>query len=198
MDVRAELTHALDNVEGPPAQPPNELLASATRRVRIRRRQRSGLGAAALLGVAAMVVTVSSERQFSEPTDSGSVSVASPGELPKGEVPAGLLPMLRECGATIDPADNRVYVADGAKVLQRVDDVVDPAVARHSIALEVRLAAGQIRWVGAGWQGSALGAACDDPSKPVQSRPHPSGPDPQRTFDEFVADWWDGNGMKVQ
>lgn len=198
MDVRTELIHALDRIQEPPAQPPSELLAAAARSVQSRRRRRSGLGVAAILGVATLAASASAQGWFSDTTDSDLVSVASPGELPTGEVPADLLPMHRLCGAIIDPTDNRVYLADGAKVLRRADDVVDPAVAPHSIALEVRLASGQIRWIGAGWVGSTMGGGCDDPSKPDTSRPHSSKPAPQRTFDDFVENLWDGNGMKVQ
>jgi hypothetical protein len=193
MNIRDELTQALDTIKEPPDQPPEALLAVAARRARTRRLRRSGLGVAALLGVGTLAISATAQGWFADATNPSEVSVAAAGEFPTGEVPAEFDDILRACGAMVDPADNRVYLADGAKVLRKVDDVVDPAVARHSTALEVRLSSGQVRWVGVGWEGTAVGAGCGGPSQPDLSTPVE-----ERTFDGYVKSLWDGRGMKLK
>jgi hypothetical protein len=156
--------------------------------------RRSGLGIAVLLGVGALTISASTQGWFAGATNPSDVSVAAAGDRPTGEVPAEFDHIMRTCGAMVDPADERVYLAPGAKVLRRVDNVVDPAVARHSIALEVRLPSGQISWFGAGWEGSSASAAgCGGPSSPDLSLPVS-----ERTFDGYVKSLWDGNGMKLK
>lgn len=193
MDIREELTQALDTIKEPPDQPPEALLAMAVQRGRMRRLRRSGLGAAALVGVGTLAISATAQGWFTDATNPSEVSVAAAGELPTGQVPAEFEDVLRACGAMVDPAEDRVYLADGAKLLRRVDDVIDPAVARQSVALEVRLSSGEVSWVGVGWEGSSVGAGCGGPGQP--DREVPAG---ERTFDGYVKSLWDGHGMNLK